>query len=163
MAKKLTSILSCILGCGISISLAAQQQVVANSGGEGTAAGINLQWTLGESVIQSSSVVAGVQITQGFQQPAYEVQTLIEAPELTFALNVFPVPASDFITIEVGKGALPGLTAVLFDMNGSMIIQQNLSFEKNQIDMQSFGAGHYLLNISDSAGNILKSIKIVKQ
>ena len=112
MSKTLLLILSCLLACGIAFSQDTQQQVVAGSGGDGTAAGYNLQWTLGEGVIESSGVVAGAQLSQGFQQPSYEVQTLIEAPGLNFTLDVFPLPASDFVTIKVGADGMSDLKAV---------------------------------------------------
>ena len=163
MAKKLPLILSCLLACGITISLSAQQQVIANSGGEGTAADRNIQWTLGECVILSSAVVAGAQLTQGFQQPAYEVQTLIEDPQLSFTLDVYPLPASDYLTIMVGTGGLSDLKAVLYDLNGKIVVQEDLSIEINRINMQPFAAAQYILNVTGNDGQILKSFKIVKQ
>ncbi len=163
MSKKLPLILSCLFACGIAFSQATQQQVVASSGGDGTAAGTNLQWTLGECVIQSSGVVAGAQLSQGFQQPSYEIQTLIEDPRLSFTLDVYPLPASDFLTIKVGAEGMSELKAVLHDMNGKIILEQNLNVDENQIDMQSIQAASYILNITDNTGKILKSFKIVKQ
>ena len=163
MFKKPSLILSFLLACGIPISLSAQQQVVANSGGEGLSAGTNLQWTLGECVTQTSNVVAGTQITQGFQQPSYDVQTLIEDPGLSFTLDVFPMPASDFLTIKVGSGGLLNLTAVFYDLNGKIVVQQDLSPGENRIDMHLLPAAQYILNVSDSNGKVLKSSKIVKQ
>ncbi|MBN2612944.1 MAG: T9SS type A sorting domain-containing protein [Bacteroidales bacterium] len=162
MLKKSTLALTFLLAWGITLMISAQHQVVASSGGEGIAAGANLQWTLGESVIQSSGVVAGAQITQGFQQPAYEVQTLVEAPELSFTLDVYPLPASDFLTIKVGTGGFSDLKAVLYDLNGRIVDQKSLGKEVNQIDMQSYSSGHYILNITGFNGNVLKSFKIVK-
>ncbi|MBN1417107.1 MAG: T9SS type A sorting domain-containing protein [Bacteroidales bacterium] len=163
MFKKLALIFSCLLVCGISVTVSAQQQVVANAGGEGSAAGINLQWTLGECVTKTSETIAETQLTQGFQQPSYEVETIIEDPTLSFALEVFPVPASDFLTIRAGAGGLPGLLAVVYDLNGKIIIQQDLYAGENQIDMKPFPAAQYVLNITDSNGKLLKSIKIVKK
>ena len=163
MSKKLLLILTCLMACGIVFSQATQQQIVASSGGDGTAAGFNLQWTLGEGVIESSGVVAGVQLSQGFQQPAYEVQTLIEAPGINFTLDVFPLPASDYLTVKVGSVGISDLKAVLYDLNGKIVLQKNLKNIENQINMQSFQAAGYILNIIDNKGEILKSFKIVKQ
>lgn len=162
MAKKLCFLSIGLLGCMLTVLVSAQQQVIASSGGEGVAADVNLQWTLGESIVYSSAVVTGVQLTQGFQQPGYEVTTLVDAPGLAFELMVFPIPSSDFLTISVGEDGMPGMTAVLLNMNGSVIKQQLLYLNQNQIDMQVLPAGLYLLNISDNSGKLLKSFKIVK-
>ncbi|MFO7657336.1 MAG: T9SS type A sorting domain-containing protein [Bacteroidales bacterium] len=163
MLKKLPVVLSCLLVWGVAFSASAQQQVVASSGGEGAAAGVNLQWTLGESVIHSSGVVAGAQISQGFQQPAYEVKTLTEAPELSFSVDVFPMPASDYLTIKVGSGGLSDLKTVLYDMNGKIVFQQEIGIDENRVDLKGFAPASYILHITDKSGKILKSFKIIKQ
>ena len=163
MSKKLPLILSCLLACGIAFSQDLQQQVVASSGGDGTAAGYNLQWTLGEGVIESSGVVAGAQLSQGFQQPTYEVQTLIVVPGINFTLDVFPLPSSDILNINVGSDEISELKAVLYDLNGGIVLQQKLLGNENQLNMQSIQAAGYILNIIDNKGEILKSFKIVKQ
>jgi len=163
MRKKLLLHLSCLLALGISVPLSAQQQVVANAGGEGLAAGTNLQWTLGECLTQTSDVVAGAQLTQGFQQPSYEIQSVVEDPDLSFAIDVFPMPASDFLIIKTGSDGSPGLTAVFYDLDGRIMVRQDLHIGENTVDMQPFPAAPYVLNVSDVNGKLLKSFKIVKQ
>ncbi len=166
MFKKITYIFVILLLAGRVFILSAQQ-VVTTSGGEGTIDGINLQWTLGECVVATTVVQNNVQITQGFQQPAYLIEPiendLTEITGFSGKLEVFPVPAKDYLTIRYETEEQVNYVAILTDINGKTILREELAGSENHIDMQKFLAGIYVLTISDSKGKFLKSFKITKQ
>lgn len=138
------------------------QQVVATAGGEGSVNGINLQWTLGECVIAQANAQNTVILTQGFQQSAYIKSGI---PSVTFSgkLKVFPVPATDYITIDCKIDKPDAVTAVLTDINGKSFIKQELTGGVNRVNMQSASSGVYILTVTDRQGNFIKSFKITKQ
>jgi hypothetical protein len=166
MLKKIVFIWILLLVTGNASMLLAQQQVVATSGGEGTVNGINLQWTLGECVVASTEILNNIQLTQGFQQPAYKVE-IIEDNTTEIAgfsgVKVFPIPATDYLTIDFDTEVQVNYVAILTDIDGKTVLKEELAGSENRIDMQQFPASVYVLTISDNNGKFLKSFKITKQ
>ncbi len=169
MLKKITLFLGFLLLSENIYILSAQQQVIATAGGEGTVNGVNLQWTLGECVIAETDTQNTVRLTQGFQQPAYSVEIIdttsdpVETTLFSGRLAVYPMPATDYLTIEFATETQVNFVVTLTDITGKALVREELSGSENRIDMQSFPAAVYVLTIFENDGKFIKSFKVTKQ
>jgi hypothetical protein len=71
---------------------------------------------------------------------------------------VYPNPARDQITINVGNKSLLNSNAVLTDLNGKVLQKISLTQASTQVNVSSYMRGMYLLKFTDGT-----SIKIVKE
>lgn len=60
--------------------------------------------------------------------------------------RVFPVPAVDFVTVEV-PAEVVGQTAYLMDLNGRMIAKVTLNEVATRIDVSGIASGTYMLRV----------------
>lgn len=72
--------------------------------------------------------------------------------------TVYPNPARDQITINVGDKSLLNTNAVLTDVNGKVMQRISLKQASTQVNVSSYARGMYLLKFTDGS-----SIKIVKE
>ncbi len=103
--------------------------------------------------IQSSSkeVYQAANLTYGFPTSIANVSNVVTA------INVFPNPAQDMLSINLNLNNNDQISAKLINMNGATVVTKSvqLSSGKNQIDIET-GAlpnGHYNLVILDSKNN----------
>lgn len=139
--------------------------VVAVSGGTARTQTMTLDWTLGESVVETATT-PGRLYTQGFHQPSLQVR---EQPGLTgadagYQFTIAPNPVASYLKIDITAPESSPLQLLLTDLLGR---QYNLpvvpaSTKSTQIDMTLFPAGTYLLRIGKADGPPLKAYKIVK-
>jgi lysyl endopeptidase len=68
-------------------------------------------------------------------------------------VRVYPVPASDFITIDPGEMAANDLVIEIFSAAGRPLLRKNLPYGRQPVtvDLGSFPAGNYILRLN--AGN----------
>jgi hypothetical protein len=78
------------------------QEVISSSGNYTDGSSGQLSWTLGDLAVETCSA-GEVSLTQGFQQPFYEVTAAFENLECNILIQVYPVPSSDFITVEFNE------------------------------------------------------------
>jgi hypothetical protein len=114
----------------------------------------------GETVVAASSVsklhgnFAGV--VRVYEGGVLKIEDFSALKEVT----VYPVPAKEFITIDLGK-AYSEIALTQYDVLGK-VINGLKTYNESKIDFQLKGnAGIYFINIT--AENITKSIKVVKQ
>ncbi|MDG1262125.1 MAG: T9SS type A sorting domain-containing protein [Flavobacteriales bacterium] len=60
--------------------------------------------------------------------------------------NVFPNPAAEFTTIEIGGFGHQG-TVTLFDLTGALILTENIQSGSNRIDISEFSTGLYIVEV----------------
>jgi hypothetical protein len=72
--------------------------------------------------------------------------------------TVYPNPARDEITINVGNKSLLNSNAVLTDLNGKVLQRISLTQTSTQVNVSSYTRGVYLLKFTDGS-----SIKVVKE
>ena len=82
-----------------------------------------------------------------------EIQSLAQ-------LSIYPNPASsDF---QITSSTLKGLSAQIFDLNGKKVMEVgNKNSGKLRIDASQFTNGIYILKISDEAGNLVGTKKVI--
>ena len=74
-------------------------------------------------------------------------------------LILYPNPANEKITIDAGN-ALPG-TIMVFNIEGELLLQQNVERSQTEIDITGLPAGMYLVKISagDGAARVKRFVK----
>ena len=162
------SIIPLLVGLGVpclGFSQSLSPSVVAVSGGTIRTQTMTLDWTLGESVVETATTPDRL-YTQGFHQPTLlvsEQPNLVDA-DAGYQFTVAPNPVASYLKIDITAPESSPLQLLMTDLLGR---QYNLpvvpaSTKSTQIDMTLFPAGTYLLRIGKADGPLLKSYKIVK-
>ncbi len=139
-------------------SLSAQKiapSVIASAGHVMKAGSLSLEWTLGEVVTETRTTNSLI-VTQGFHQ-ANLGTTLVQNHELS-NLNVFPNPTSSILNVE--NPQLQELQFTITDMEGKLIMQNQLSTSVLEINLDQLTQGNYILVFKNK--NQQKSFNIQK-
>lgn len=165
MKKTVALLVGSLSLSSVGIAQRLSPSVLAASGGTARTQTMTLDWTLGESVVETAATSDRL-YTQGFHQPMLQVT---EQPNLTgsdagYQFTVAPNPVVSYLKIDISAPESSPLQLLLTDLLGR---QYNLpvvpaSTRSTQIDMTLFPAGTYLLRIGKADGAPLKSYKIVK-
>lgn len=138
------------------------QEIIAPAGGSVSKGGIQISYTIGETVIQTIEKNE-VMLTQGFHQSNLSIIAVKEFNFLAIDVKVYPNPTSDYITIEqITNSGVVDLSAHLFDMHGRLIKSVSANQINTQINMKAFKSATYLLKVIDS-NNDFKTFRIVKR
>ena len=163
--KKALLVLSglCLSSAGIAQRLS--PSVVAVSGGTARTQTMTLDWTVGESVVETATTSTRL-YTQGFHQPTLQVS---EQPNVTdadagYKFTVAPNPVASYLRVDITAPESSPMQLMLTDLRGHQYNFPLLpaSTTSTQIDMTAYPAGTYLLRIGKADGPLLKSYKIVK-
>ena len=142
-------------------NLAAQSvspSVVGNAGTFYSNASGQLQWTLGEVMIQTFSASGNI-ITQGMHQPDYGVLTAIKN-EQHGILSVYPNPVSEQFTIDLAGIKVP-VTITIYSNTGDLVYSETISnVNKKTITLRDLSSGMYCVNITGAG--IFSSVKVIK-
>ncbi len=135
--------------------------VISTSGNYDQGSSVSLSWTLGEVVTETMNG-AGYMLASGFQPYLIGIVTVIHDSKPDFELNIFPVPASHFITVQTGASLQSHLNMDLLDLDGKSMLSKNLRSGSNSIDLSFLKSAEYILRITDEEGILIRSVKIVK-
>jgi PQQ-dependent dehydrogenase (s-GDH family) len=75
-------------------------------------------------------------------------------------IDVYPNPAVDFIVVYNHSNE-SGRTAMLFDVNGRLVIQQPLLQTASRMNVTRLTPGTYVLRVMDGGKNVLRTEKVV--
>ena len=89
---------------------------------------------------------------------SYSVITSIENTENKIDLKLFPTPVRDYLTIESGDRIF---SIYLFDFQGKLLRKISVNSEIFSLDMTSYAAGFYLLEVFTPEGSVVR--KIIKR
>ncbi|MDR2409898.1 MAG: T9SS type A sorting domain-containing protein, partial [Bacteroidales bacterium] len=81
--------------------------------------------------------------------------------ELDKSIQIYPNPAEDVVHVSIENNPLNNIEIYLFDVFGRRLEMQRITDKTTAINMSSFSAGVYILQIKES-NSIIKSSKIVK-
>jgi UDP-N-acetylglucosamine:LPS N-acetylglucosamine transferase len=139
-------------------------QVVATAGNYASNGGYSVSWTLGEPVI-ATATNGSTTLTQGFQQPTYNVLAITNGKIEGFEVNVYPNPATDFVVVDWKTDDQNMLYISLYDVTGKMISTQTYSAsqDKVSVNMSQLASAQYLLEIRNKDNTIAKIFQISKQ
>ncbi|MBQ3983408.1 MAG: T9SS type A sorting domain-containing protein [Bacteroidales bacterium] len=164
LTKTTALMLLVLLGCG---SLHAQQAITFCGGDVATQAG-SLSFSGGEVAVQTSiaPAITVVNITESFtegvQQPFTERdRTRYEGIEtLTVEISLYPNPTTKHVVLECSEPQR--LTYTLFNTNGQTLKKGTYNGGQEQIDMQPYAAGNYMLQVANEDNTKMNVYKIIK-
>lgn len=137
------------------------QQIITSAGDNPKTDIAYVQWTLGQ-IVTGSSTDGNTTLIHGFQQSTLIFTTIYEMVDLDCIINAYPNPVTTQLSIDVEDPEKLKLTAILYNINGKLLLKKELISENITIDMSGFNTGTYLLHIRHQNNNI-KKYKIVKQ
>jgi len=160
MVKIFSLIITCF--CLTSLGLLAQttieRQSVSSGGSSYTMANETymVSATIGQPV-SGTMINENYIVTAGFQQTGLTLVNVFTAENAV--VEVFPNPGTDFIMIksEINEYALK-----IYDLRGVVIFSKTNTTGNFVVDVQSYPAGEYILQILNSDGNLLSSTKLIK-
>ena len=105
----------------------------------------SISWTIGETLV------------------TLKVGDNDATPEIfDFDIIAYPNPTQDNITISHNSKTDENLTFTIYDFKGRELIKSQLIQQENEINMQYLPPALYLVNITDSKNQSVKSFKIIK-
>jgi len=159
--RKLILPIFVMLSLNMAYSQSVTPDVIASSGDYREGSTASVSWTLGEIVTEFFSGSEAI-LTQGFQQGSYSITILDENTELSIQIDVYPVPTSDFINININEMEEYSINAVLYDLSGNVLLNQDLHKDEMQLNLEALPAAEYILQIIDDKQILIKSFKIIK-
>ena len=133
------------------------QEVVSTQGDSYSNASANIDFTIGEVVINTGTDGTN-DITQGFHQTNWNFLGVEDfAPN--YEAIIFPNPTEDVLNIRTST--FENVTYTLYDAQGKLVMQDKLSAEQTPIQVSQLAPGSYSLTLNNQTQN-LKTFKLVK-
>ena len=155
--KPITLLAACLLWAGL-----VQAQESSNaSGGDATGSGGTVAYSIGQVVYTSNTGSTG-SVEQGVQQP-YEIYSVgINETALDISVAVFPNPTTENLTLQINDYNSEKLTYQLFDMQGKLLSNEQITAQQTQINMNSLPTATYFVNVVNEENQKIQSFKIIK-
>jgi len=136
--------------------------VLASAGESSSTNNFQLDWTLGEVAVTTLRN-SDSQITQGFHQPDYLITSLVNIHPNIGSIDIFPIPATDFVNVNVQLNQPQAINYLLYNSQGQLIRQvENTSDLLQQFNLNTLSAGTYFLQIQLTNNQHSSSFKIIK-
>jgi hypothetical protein len=133
------------------------QAVVSTQGDSYSNASANIDFTIGEVVINTGTDGTN-DLTQGFHQTNWNFVGLEDhAP--SYEATIFPNPTSEVLNIRTST--FENVTYTLYDAQGKLVMQDILSSEQTPIQVGQLAPGNYSIFLNNETQN-LKTFKLVK-
>ena len=133
------------------------QEVVSTQGDSYSNASANVNFTIGEVVINTGTNGAN-DLTQGFHQTNWNFVGL-EDHSPSFEARIFPNPTSEVLNIRTST--FENVTYTLYDTKGKLILKDILSAEQTPIQVGQLAPGSYSIILNNQTQN-LKTFKLIK-
>lgn len=125
------------------------QEVLSSQGESYSNASANMDFTIGEVIINTGTDGTNV-ITQGFHQTNWNFAGLEDhAPD--YEATIFPNPTEDVLTIRTST--FDNVMYTLYDAQGKLVMQNILSAEQTPIQVSQLAPGAYSLELIFEEGN----------
>lgn len=131
--------------------------VVASVGSDTLIGNTNISYTVGEACIQTLTVGNTNIVSQGFQQPNYDIVVSIVDGELPEHIKIFPNPTTDAVMVQVGNKQY---TATVYDLLGQVVVQAQKCNGSTLIHLSDLAAGKYILHLSGQTSYTFSIIKL---
>jgi hypothetical protein len=155
---KLSAVL--LLGLGLT-GLQAQTSVNA-TGGSASGSGGSVSYSVGQVVYTTNTGTSG-SVAQGVQQP-YEISIVMaieEAKGINLSVTAYPNPTTDYFTLEVKDFELSNLNFQLYDTQGKLIQNENITGNQTSIVMSNLVPATYFVKVIQGNKEV-KTFKIIK-
>ena len=141
-------------------SVASAQQVVSSNGDSQSAAGVEVSWTIGETVIETFVSDANT-LTQGFHQTKITITAVSGILYPGLDIKVFPNPTPDIITIQFSE-YVEGSRFWLYDLRGKLLENKLISSADTEINMKNYASGQYILKLTNKSRQPIQTFQIIK-
>jgi hypothetical protein len=118
--------------------------------------------------VTTTYTVAGTNTLTGCSQSTTIVQNVelcngIETLDLNNSIGIYPNPVSDNLYIRFNTSSQNEFIVCIEDLTGKQLLQQTFTGEQmnHQLKTTMLDNGIYFLKVSDSAGNVIKTQKII--
>lgn len=137
------------------------QQAIVVAGGAATGSGGTVNYSVGQ-VAYSCIENANGTVIQGIQMP-FEIFVLgiDDYKSINLLISIYPNPTNDFIKLKLESEKFIKLSFLLVDINGELLIKQNITENETPIAMETLPASIYFLKVIDN-GVLVKTFKIIK-
>lgn len=133
------------------------QEVIATQGDSYSNASANIDFTIGEVIINTGTDGTN-DLTQGFHQTNWNFLGVEDfAPN--YEAIIFPNPTEDVFNIRTST--FENVTYTLYDAQGKLVMQDILSAEQTPIQVSQLAPGSYSLTLNNATQN-LKTFKLIK-
>jgi hypothetical protein len=134
------------------------QEVVSTQGDSYSNASGNIDFTIGEVIIDTGTDGTN-DLTQGFHQTNWNFLGVEDfAPD--YEVLIFPNPTEDVLNIKTST--FENVTYTLYDAQGKLVMQDKLSAEQTPIQVSQLAPGNYSITLSNGTQE-LKTFKLIKQ
>jgi len=125
------------------------QEVVSTQGDSYSNASVNIDFTIGEVIIDTGTDGTN-DLTQGFHQTNWNFLGVEDfAPN--YEAIIFPNPTEDVLNIRTST--FENVTYTLYDAQGKLVMQNILSAEQTPIQVSQLAPGAYSLELIFEEGN----------
>ena len=140
-----------------TVSVSAQE-VVATQGDSYSNASGNIDFTIGEVIINTGTDGTN-DLTQGFHQTNWNFLGVDDHGQ-NYEATIFPNPTSDLLNIRTST--FENVAYTLYDAKGKLILHNILSAEQTPIQVSQLAPGSYSITLNNGIHN-LKTFKLIKQ
>ena len=133
------------------------QEVVSTQGDSYSNASGNIDFTIGEVIINTGTDGTN-DLTQGYHQTNWNFLGVDDHGQ-NYEATIFPNPTSDLLNIRTST--FENVTYTLYDAKGKLILHNILSAEQTPIQVSQLAPGSYSLTLNNETQN-LKTFKLIK-
>jgi hypothetical protein len=119
----------------------------------------SLSWTIGESLIESYSEESTM-LLQGFNETGDFEETSDEESFEDAGVFVFPTCTHTFINVNITRETKEACTGELHDMSGKVLSIVRLQPNHNEVNLEEYAYGMYLLIIKEGKKSLTETIII---
>lgn len=151
-----------ILFIGLGLTELQAQKSVNATGGNASGSGGSVSYSVGQVVFTTYTATYG-SIIQGVQQP-FEISvitSLEEAKDINLAVDAYPNPVSENLTLKIDYIKFSSLNYQLFDANGKLLKKEQITGAETKIAMSNLIQSIYFVKVYNGNKEI-KSFKIIK-
>ena len=152
--KKITFVLFSLLA---TLSVSAQE-VVATQGDSYSNASGNIDFTIGEVIIDTGTDGTN-DLTQGFHQTNWNFLG-VDNHEQNFEATVYPNPMGTELFIQTENFEF--VSYIIYDATGRIVTENKLNALQTGIDVSTFAPSSYSLALLNESQEKVKTFKLVK-
>ena len=141
-------------------SVVSAQEVVSSNGDSQSTAGVEVSWTIGETVIETFVSDAN-SLTQGFHQTKVTITAVSEILIPGLEVKVFPNPTPEMITIQFSE-YVEGSRFWLYDLRGKLLENKLIGSADTEINMRNYASGQYILKLTNKSRQPIQTFQIIK-
>ncbi len=158
---KLKFVLCAVLLC-ISLGEVHSQQVLVVSGGNMASTTGSVSYSVGQ-IFNNNIVSTDGSAIQGIQFYFENITLKVIDIKTNFNITTYPNPTSSFINIKINDYNKENLSYELYDLLGKVLIKKRITSDFTKINIKDLPNAVYLLKLSNSSNENIKTLKIIKK